>query len=35
MKNNNIKTIASFDLDFDILEDIKRIGWTIKTIKKD
>ena len=26
MKENSIKTIASFDLDFDILEDIKRIG---------
>ena len=26
MKENSIKTIASFDLDFDILKDIKRIG---------
>jgi predicted nucleic acid-binding protein len=26
MKENGIKTIASFDLDFDILKDIKRIG---------
>jgi len=26
MKNNDIKTIASFDLDFDTYQDIKRIG---------
>ena len=26
MKENNIKTIASFDPDFDIFQDIKRIG---------
>ena len=26
MINNDIKTIASFDLGFDIFEDIKRIG---------
>jgi len=26
MKNNNIKTIASFDPDFDIFKDIERMG---------